>query len=231
MHSAGACRPSITTWIGWSSPPRTRTRWLPCLPCCRAFRPDAVLLGAPEQASFSSAAMLERLEVDQTPITRAELGQIAEPRRRSRPQGGGHLLAWIDPASRMEFVPHAAARRAPISIRSRRWSSGETIGPVSVLLLAQSGYAPLAPAAVAAEPESQLVVISVDAADKDGLPSAETLEAAGGLLRRCARTSMDGSRSAPMAAICGSHPKGIPRRASESGPRPAWPAIRSWREA
>ena len=53
---------------------------------------------------------------------------------------------------------------------------GEAVGPVSVLLLAQSGYAPLAPPEWLQALNPDLVVISVGVADKDGLPSAETLQ-------------------------------------------------------
>ncbi len=54
--------------------------------------------------------------------------------------------------------------------------SGESVGPVSVLLLSQSGYAPLAPPEWLQNLNPRLVVISVGTADKDGLPSVETLE-------------------------------------------------------
>jgi len=46
-----------------------------------------------------------------------------------------------------------------------------------VLLLAQSGYAPLAPPALLENLNPQLAVISVAPADRDGLPDPETLEA------------------------------------------------------
>jgi beta-lactamase superfamily II metal-dependent hydrolase len=54
--------------------------------------------------------------------------------------------------------------------------SGRAIGPVGVLLLAQSGYGPLVTREWVQNLNPRLVVISVAAADKDGLPPAETLE-------------------------------------------------------
>ena len=53
---------------------------------------------------------------------------------------------------------------------------GESIGNVSALLLADSGYAPSNPAEWIDALRPQVVLLSVSAADKEGLPSPETLE-------------------------------------------------------
>jgi competence protein ComEC len=52
--------------------------------------------------------------------------------------------------------------------------------PVAVLLLAESGYAPLNPPEWIDRWNPQLVVLSVAADDRDGLPAPETLEAVAG---------------------------------------------------
>jgi competence protein ComEC len=52
---------------------------------------------------------------------------------------------------------------------------GDSIGKVNALLLADSGYAPSNPPEWIDHLKPQLVLISVSAADKDGLPSPETL--------------------------------------------------------
>jgi beta-lactamase superfamily II metal-dependent hydrolase len=53
---------------------------------------------------------------------------------------------------------------------------GAATGSVNVLLLAQSGYAPLVTPEWLHNLHPQLLVLSVAPADRDGLPSAETLE-------------------------------------------------------
>jgi hypothetical protein len=53
-------------------------------------------------------------------------------------------------------------------------------GPVDVLLLAQSGYAPLTPPFLIQNLNPKLVVISVAAGDKDGLPDQAALDAVEG---------------------------------------------------
>jgi competence protein ComEC len=53
-------------------------------------------------------------------------------------------------------------------------------GPVTALLLAESGYAPLNPPDWIARWNPQVVLLSVAADDRDGLPDVETLEAVEG---------------------------------------------------
>jgi hypothetical protein len=53
---------------------------------------------------------------------------------------------------------------------------GRSIGNVSALLLADAGYAPVNPPEWIAALRPQVVLLSVSAADKEGLPSPETLE-------------------------------------------------------
>jgi len=54
---------------------------------------------------------------------------------------------------------------------------GKSIGPVSVLLLADAGYAASNPDEWVLNLNPELVVLSVDAADKNGMPDARVLEA------------------------------------------------------
>jgi beta-lactamase superfamily II metal-dependent hydrolase len=53
---------------------------------------------------------------------------------------------------------------------------GDSIGKVNVLLLADSGYTPINPPEWIDHLRTQVVLLSVSAADKEGLPSPETLE-------------------------------------------------------
>jgi competence protein ComEC len=161
-------------WLVVASTDEEQVAALPTL--LPRFPPDAVLLGAPEQASFSASAMMERIRADQTPVTVAELGHVLE-------LGGGAVLKVVDVSSRGSTLLlewNAFRLLLPVGANLDTLQTlelGETVGPVSVLLLAQSGYAPLAPPEWIQNLNPRLVVISVNAADRDGLPSAETLEA------------------------------------------------------
>lgn len=53
-------------------------------------------------------------------------------------------------------------------------------GPVSALLLAEGGFAPLNPAEWIARWRPQVILLSVAAGDRNGRPDAETLKAAEG---------------------------------------------------
>jgi competence protein ComEC len=53
---------------------------------------------------------------------------------------------------------------------------GASVGPVSVLLLADSGYAPSNPPEWIENLNPELIVLNVAAGDIDGMPDDETLE-------------------------------------------------------
>ena len=53
---------------------------------------------------------------------------------------------------------------------------GGDIGPVTALLLADSGYEPLSPPEWIANLNPQLIILSVAPGDYSGLPSPETIE-------------------------------------------------------
>jgi beta-lactamase superfamily II metal-dependent hydrolase len=68
--------------------------------------------------------------------------------------------------------------------------NGAAVGHITVLLLSQGGYAPLTPPEWVNNLHPQLVVISVAPADKDSLPSSETLETLDGY--QAPRTDQNG---------------------------------------
>jgi beta-lactamase superfamily II metal-dependent hydrolase len=53
---------------------------------------------------------------------------------------------------------------------------GESVGPVNVLLLADAGYAASNPAEWISNLNPELVLLSVSAADQNGMPDSEVLE-------------------------------------------------------
>jgi beta-lactamase superfamily II metal-dependent hydrolase len=59
--------------------------------------------------------------------------------------------------------------------------NGQAVGPVTVLLLADSGYAPSNTSAWLAALQPQLAILSVTAGDPNGLPDQSVLDALAGI--------------------------------------------------
>jgi competence protein ComEC len=139
------------------------------------FPPADVLFGAPEQASFSSGALMEQLIAGEIPVQRAEPGQTLH-------LGDGAAIKVLDVSSRgttLLLEWNTFRMLLPIGANLDTLDAlehGAATGPVNVLLLGQSGYAPLVTPEWLHNLHPQLVVLSVAPADRDGLPSAETLE-------------------------------------------------------
>lgn len=161
-------------WLVVASTDEQQVAALPSL--LPRFPPHAVLLGAPEQASFSSAALIDRLQAMKVPVTSAEVGQTLD-------LGKGATLKVLDVSSRgLTLLLEWGSFRMLLPIGANLdtltiLENGAAVGRVDVLLLAQSGYAPLTPPLWLENLNPRMVVISVAAADKDGLPSADTLDA------------------------------------------------------
>lgn len=166
--------------LDWAVVASTDEQQVASLPrLLQRFPPHNVLLGAPEQASFSAGALIDYLEGKDVPLTHAEKGQALD-------LGHGARLSVLDVSSRgstlllewKEFrllLPIGANLDTLAALEN-----GSAVGPVSVLLLSQSGYAPLAPPEWLQNLNPELTVISVAAADRDGLPSPEILKALDG---------------------------------------------------
>jgi competence protein ComEC len=139
------------------------------------FPPSDVLLGGPEQASFSSTALVEQIEARGIALTLAEAGQALN-------LGDGAMLKVLEVSSRGSTLLlewNEFRMLLPIGANLDTLEAleyGAAVGPVSVLLMAQSGYAPLAPPQWLQHLNPQLAVISVALADRDGLPDTDTLE-------------------------------------------------------
>jgi competence protein ComEC len=161
-------------WLIVASTDEEQVASLPRL--VQRFPPESVLLGGPEQASFSSTALVELFGARDVPLERAETGQELN-------LGGGATLTVLDVSTRgSTFLLEWKDFRLLLPVGANldtlaALENGDAIGPVSVLLLAQSGYAPLAPPEWLRNLNPKLVVLSVASADRDGLPSPETLEA------------------------------------------------------
>ena len=139
------------------------------------FPPAHVLwagqLDASPEALFLQQALLDA----HIPITPAETGQIlqlgqgAELRVLSAGERGAlFLLAWQNFRALL-----------PVGVNFEDLEAlgyGKQIGPVTALLLADGGYAPANPPEWIANLRPQVVLLSVAALNREGLPSPETLQ-------------------------------------------------------
>ncbi len=139
------------------------------------YPPAAVLWSGNEQASFSARVLDEFLTVQNIPVTLAEPEQVLDlgdgatlQVLTTGPRGSVLLLEYKN--FRM-LLPIGMSFEALDELRN-----GASVGPVSVLSLADSGYAPSNPPEWIAYLNPELILLSVQAGDIDGMPDAETLE-------------------------------------------------------
>jgi competence protein ComEC len=140
------------------------------------FPPGAVLWAGNREASTSATALLDSLSQAQVPVTEAVPGQFLDLGGGARLQvlacgksGGVFLLEWGNFRAVLPIGANFAELEA--------LQNGRAIGSVSVLLLADHGYAPINPPEWIANLRPQVALLSVAARDGEGLPSPETLAA------------------------------------------------------
>jgi competence protein ComEC len=139
---------------------------------------EVLWAGAPNLSR--EARYLEETLVDVgVPVNTAQIGQVVDLGEGAwlevltvGERGATLLLVWNN--FRM-VLPLGADFDALDSL-----NIGKAVGPVTALLLADSGYAPVNPPEWIENLHPQLVLLSVDAGDYQGLPSPETLEAVKG---------------------------------------------------
>lgn len=140
------------------------------------FPPSNALLAGNAQASYSSGAVIQWLDDQAIPIQRAEIGQSLD-------LGQGAKLKVLDVSTRgATLLVEWNSFRALLPIGEdlntlTQLQYGAAVGPVDVLMLADSGYSPLTPPDWLQNLQPRLVVISVAAADLNGLPDKDTLDA------------------------------------------------------
>jgi competence protein ComEC len=139
------------------------------------YPPDAVLWSGNTQASFSSRVLNEYLSLQDIDVINAEpeqvldLGDGATMRvLTTGPRGSVLLIEW---ESFRALLPIGMSFEALDELRS-----GAGVGPVTMLSLADSGYAASNPPEWIANLNPELVLLSVDAADENGMPDGEVLE-------------------------------------------------------
>ena len=139
------------------------------------YPPDAVLWSGNTQASFSSGVLNEYLSVSDINVINAEPEQVLELGDGATlrvltvgPRGAVLLVEW---GNFRALLPVGMSFEALDELRS-----GAEIGPVSLLALADSGYGPSNPPEWIANLNPEIIVLSVSAADENGLPHADVLE-------------------------------------------------------
>lgn len=153
------------------------------------FRPSQALwAGAPSpcrEADYLRAALVEK----KVPLTEAEPGQrlelgsgIALDVLTISEQGAILLLEWKNFRA---LLPFGLTKEIFEELRM-----GQDLGEVNILMLADNGYAPSNPSEWVQNLHPQLLLLGVDADNKQGLPNRELLDNLGGY--SLARTDQHG---------------------------------------
>jgi len=139
------------------------------------YPPDAVLWSGNTQGSFSSRVLNEYLSVSDIPVTNAEVDQTLDLGEGATikvltagPRGAILLVEWKNFRT---LLPVGMSFEALDELRN-----GASIGPVSVLSLADAGYEASNPPEWIANLNPEIVELSVDAADQNGMPDSSVLE-------------------------------------------------------
>ena len=153
------------------------------------YPPQNVLWSGNQQASFSSRNLAQFLADQSIPVMRAQEGQEFD-------LGNGAKLKVLNVSSLgSTLLIEWNSFRVLLPIGENldtldQLEMGNAVQPVTVLSLAQSGYAPLSPQDWITNLNPQLVVLSVAAGDINGLPDQATLDALAG--RSLLRTDQNG---------------------------------------
>jgi competence protein ComEC len=139
------------------------------------YPPDQVLWSGNRQASPSSGVLSEYLSLRNIPVTDAKPGQTLDlgdgatiKVLTSGPRGAILLVEWDKFRA---LLPIGMSLDALDELRA-----GAEVGPVSLLLLADSGYAVSNPPEWINNLNPELVVLNVSAADKNGMPDTQVLD-------------------------------------------------------
>jgi len=139
------------------------------------YQPKKVLWAGNPEASFSSQRLIEWLTTNDIKTDKAKSGEIYD-------LGDGSKLTILAVSARGAILSVERGSFKvilPVGVdfdTLTELENGPDLGPVTALLLSESGYAPSNPPEWLAKVKPDLVVISVKAGDPNGLPSADMLE-------------------------------------------------------
>ena len=172
--------PAFNRKLDWLVLAATEEEQVAALPrVVERYPPDAVLWSGNEQASFSSLALREYFTLNDVRVKNAEVGDVLD-------LGEDGTLSVLTEGPRgavllIEYKNFRALLPIGMSFEALdELQDGAEVGPVSVLSLANSGYAASNPPEWITNLDPELVVLSVAAADENGMPDTEVLESLNG---------------------------------------------------
>ena len=168
--------PAFNRKLDWLVVAATEEEQVAALPrVVERYPPDAVLWSGNEQASFSSLVLKEYLTMNDVRVKNAEVGDVLD-----LGDGGTLNVLTVGPRGAVLLIEYKNFRAVlPVGMSFEaldELQNGASVGPVSVLSLANSGYAASNPSEWITNLNPELVVLSVDAADENGMPDGEVLE-------------------------------------------------------
>lgn len=168
--------PTFNRKLDWLVVAATEEDQVAALPrVIERYPPDDVLWSGNVEGSFSARVLADFLTLQDIPVTTAEPDQVLD-------LGNGAILQVlaVGPRGSVLLLEYKNFRGLlPIGISFEAMDelrNGASIGPVSVLSLADSGYAPSNPLEWINNLNPELILLSVEAGDKNGMPDAEVLE-------------------------------------------------------
>jgi beta-lactamase superfamily II metal-dependent hydrolase len=167
--------------IDWLVVASTQQQQLAALPrVLDRFQVGNVLWAGNLDASYSSEALDRWLTTHGTPVTPAYPGAALD-----LGDGARLTVTSVSPRGAVLLVEWQGFRALlPVGISFDTLTgqeSGKAIGPVTALLLADSGYAPSNPPEWISTLHPQVAILSVAAGDPDGLPDQAVLDSLSGI--------------------------------------------------
>ncbi|GAG82369.1 unnamed protein product, partial [marine sediment metagenome] len=149
------------------------------VPTLDRFEVENVLWAGPQGGSYAARELQSHLLNAEIPVEKAEAGQVLD-------LGDGAALTVLEVGQRgavllLEWGNFRAL--LPIGLDFELLSNLESrpdLKGLTALMLAESGYAPVNPAEWIDALGPRMILLSVGAGDRDGLPSPETLAAVEG---------------------------------------------------
>jgi competence protein ComEC len=172
--------PAFNRKLDWLVVAGTDEEQLAALPrVVERYPPDAVLWSGNEQASFSSLVLKEYLTVNDIQVKNAEVGDVLD-----LGDTGTLNVLTVGPRGAVLLIEYKNFRALlPVGMSFEALDElhhGTSVGPVSLLSLANSGYAASNPPDWITNLNPELVVLSVAAADENGMPDGEVLQSLDG---------------------------------------------------
>jgi competence protein ComEC len=153
------------------------------------FPPEQVLWAGPTQGTRYARNLQEALLSASIPVTLAEAGHVLDLGQGARLEvltaGKRGAILLVEWGNFRALLPVGAGFEDLEALRN-----GRAVGPVSALMLADSGYAPANPPEWIANLNPQVMLLSVSAKDGQGRPSPEMIETIQGYT--LLRTDRDG---------------------------------------